>query len=256
MDSDLRLILVDPNPTLCAALQKDFRDLPNVEIVSGCFEELPEFDCVVSAANSFGLMDGGVDAAIIRFFGEALMQRVQRRILDECLGEQPVGTSLIVETGHPKHPFLAHTPTMRIPMSIAQTDNVYLAMWAMLLAVRRHNRTAERRIVTVACPGLGTGCGMMPCQEAARQMSLAYRHFLNPPRSLHWTVATDGLSLPSARRASGAATICFCTPSRRRRGRENEGVHRPGGGRAMGAGVLSFCPLAFHPCRTGGIAVL
>jgi len=53
------------------------------------------------------------------------MKRVQERILQDYLGEQPVGTSIIVETGHHKHPFIAHTPTMRVPMPIATTDNVY-----------------------------------------------------------------------------------------------------------------------------------
>src|SRR5689334_11513044 len=97
---DLRLILVDPKPALCISFQTHFDGLPNVEVVTGYFEQLPKFDCMVSAANSFGLMDGGVDAAITRFFGYALVERVQQRILDEYLGEQPVGTSLIVETAH------------------------------------------------------------------------------------------------------------------------------------------------------------
>ena len=70
--SDFKLILVDLKPALCTAFQKYFSGLPSVEIVNGYFEELPEFDCMVSAGNSFGLMDGGVDAAIIRFFGHAL----------------------------------------------------------------------------------------------------------------------------------------------------------------------------------------
>ncbi len=183
----LKLILVDPNPALCTALHESFEELPGVEIVNGYFEELPEFQCMVSAANSFGLMDGGVDAAIIRFFGHELMERVQQRILDEFLGEQPVGTSLIVETGHPTRPFIAHTPTMRVPMSIARTDHVYLAMWAMLLAVRRHNRSgAQPEIGTVACPGLGTATGKVPYREAARQMALAYAHFLKPPGKIDW----------------------------------------------------------------------
>src|SRR5947209_2836214 len=103
----LKLILVDPNPPLCEAWRYAFQSLPGVEIVNGHFEELPEYDCMVSAANSFGLMDGGVDAAITRFFGAQLMQRVQQRVLDEFLGEQPVGTSFIIETGHAEHPFLA-----------------------------------------------------------------------------------------------------------------------------------------------------
>jgi len=188
---NLKLILADPNPLLCSAFQKHFREIPGVEVVNDRFEHVPEFDCMVSAANSFGLMDGGVDLAIIRFFGEALQDRVQQHILEEYLGEQPVGTSFIVETGHPKHPFVAHTPTMRVPMEIAHTDNVYVAMWAMFLAVRRHNRRAERKIRIVTCPGLGTATGRVPPEEAARQMAWAYRHFLNPPSYIDWRFADE-----------------------------------------------------------------
>jgi len=186
-----RLILVDPQPALCAAWQERFDGLPGVEIVNGYFEHLPAFDCMVSAANSFGHMSGGVDLAIIQFFGLELMERVQARILDEFLGEQPVGTSMIVETGYDDHPYLAHTPTMRIPLPITRTDNVYRAMWAMLLAVRKHNResSAPPLIRTVACPGLGTATGRVPFDEAARQMALAYRFFLDPPTQLDWTVS-------------------------------------------------------------------
>lgn len=187
----LKLILVDPQSSLCLAFQEYFKELPNVEIVNGYFEQLPEFDCMVSAANSFGLMDGGIDLAIIRFFGNTLKDKVQKHILEEYLGEQSVGTSFIVETDHPKHPFLAHTPTMRVPMQIAHTDNVYLAMWAMLLAVRRHNLQAKRQIKIIACPGLGTATGQVPYSEAARQMSFAYKHFLYPPQRIDWQLANE-----------------------------------------------------------------
>ncbi len=185
-----RLIVIAPSQELCNAFEKHFRGLPHVEIIRGRFEHLPDFDCMVSAANSFGLMDGGVDLAISRFFGWQLMDRVQARILEEYLGEQPVGTSIIVETGHEKHPFLAHTPTMRVPMEIAHTDNIYKAMWAMLLAVRRHNQVSNRPIRTVACPGLGTGVGQVPYPEAARQMAMAYRNFHFPPTNIDWPFAS------------------------------------------------------------------
>lgn len=110
-------------------------------------------------------------------------------VLDEYLGEQPVGTSLIVETSSDKHLFLAHTPTMRVPLSIQYTDNIYLAMWSMLLAVRKHNQLSDKKINIVACPGLGTGYGRVPFTEAARQMVLAYKHFLHPPERIDWAYA-------------------------------------------------------------------
>ena len=145
---------------------------------------------MVSPANSFGLMDGGIDAAITQFFGAKLMYAVQKRIIEEYLGEQPVGTSMIVETGNPKHPFLAHTPTMRVPLTISHTDHAYLAMWAMLRAVHHHNQRDERKIHSVACPGLGTGVGRVPFKEASRQMSLAYKNYLNPPTHIDWAYAS------------------------------------------------------------------
>ncbi|MEQ9371966.1 MAG: macro domain-containing protein [Coleofasciculus chthonoplastes F3-SA18-01] len=187
----MKLILVAPSSQLFAAFQQYFSYLPNVEIVNDYFQWLPEFDCLVSPANSFGMMDGGMDAEIVRFFGNSLMTNVQQHILEEFLGEQPVGTSFIVETGHPKHPFLAHTPTMRVPMSIAGTDIPYTAMWAMLLAVRRYNQNATRKIDRIACPGLGTGIGQIPYHEAARQMAVAYDNFLHPPKFLNCIVAAE-----------------------------------------------------------------
>lgn len=190
MSDEFELILVGPDRELCAAWKVCFEGLRRVSIVTSRFEQLSEFDCMVSAANSFGLMDGGVDAAITRFFGDGLPLEVQRRIVAEYRGEQPVGTSMIVETGHPEHPFIAHTPTMRVPMTIARTDNVYRAMWGMLLAVHTHNRAAARPIRIVACPGLGTATGRVPYAEAARQMALAYRNFLDPPARVHWDMAS------------------------------------------------------------------
>jgi O-acetyl-ADP-ribose deacetylase (regulator of RNase III) len=182
--SMLHLVMVDQNPLVCSAFAMHFEAFENVEVENSRFESLEHYDCMVSPANSFGLMDGGIDAAIIRYFGDELMGRVQERIREDYFGEQPVGTSFIVETGHPKHPYLAHTPTMRIPMAIDKTDHVYLAMWAMLRAVAHHNYGAANPIDIVACPGLGTATGQVAPGEAARQMALALNYFMHPPMSI------------------------------------------------------------------------
>lgn len=72
----MKLILVAPDSLLTAAFQQHFNYFPNIEIVNNYFEWLPTFDCLVSPANSFGMMDGGMDAGIIKFFGNSLMDKV------------------------------------------------------------------------------------------------------------------------------------------------------------------------------------
>lgn len=69
-------------------------------------------------------MAAGIDAAVVWRLGEALMERVQHRIMDEYFGEQPVGTAFVLPTGHPSVPFLCHAPTMRVPGGIDGTDKV------------------------------------------------------------------------------------------------------------------------------------
>src|SRR3954447_6226360 len=119
--------LVHPEEAMCAAFRSRFAGLPNVRIVRGRFEDLEPHDCFVTAGNAFGLMTAGIDAAVLRYFGEELMRRVQHRILDQFFGEQPVGTAFVLPTDHPGVPFLAHAPTMRVPGSIEGTDKVYAA---------------------------------------------------------------------------------------------------------------------------------
>lgn len=182
---DFELILIDIDEEVCAEFEEQFGYFPHVRVVNGFFEEVDTYDCMVSPANSFGMMDGGIDKSIIDYFGKELEDDVQHYILEHYSGEQPVGTSFILPTFHPKHPFLAHTPTMQIPQNIEGTTNVYYAMKAMLSAVKLFNKTHEEQIKSVLCPGMGTLIGEMSPYEAVRQMALAYGHFITPPREIH-----------------------------------------------------------------------
>ena len=195
MPYPLDLWLVHPEPEACQAFRHRFDGLPNVRVVQARFEALEPHDCFVTAGNAFGIMTAGIDAAVVGVHGPALMERVQRRIADEYLGEQPVGTCFIEPTETADYPFVAHAPTMRMPGLIAGTDAVYRAAWASLLAVYRHNAAArladtpEAEIRTVAMPSLGTGFGGVRFSESARQMAAAYRHYLAPPHRLDWESA-------------------------------------------------------------------
>src|SRR5947208_11012543 len=168
-----------------------FAGLPNVRVVRGRFEDLEPHDCFVTAGNAFGIMTAGIDAAVIRRFGETLMERVQHRILDEFFGEQPIGTAFLISTGDPTLPFVAHAPTMRVPGNIEGTDKVYAATWAALLAIQAHNQSDPYKIEVVAFPAMGTGFGGVPFGEAARQMAVAYRHYREPPHRLDWDFVVE-----------------------------------------------------------------
>ena len=185
------LWLVHPDDTMCEAFRQRFAELPRVRVIRGRFEDLEPHDCFVSAGNAFGMMTAGIDAAVVRRFGEELMQRVQHRIMDQYFGEQPVGSAFIIPTGDATLPFLAHAPTMRVPGCIEGTDKVYAATWAALLAIQAHNQASADRIEVVAFPALGTGFRGVPFDEAARQMAVAYRHLLKPPHRFDWDVVVE-----------------------------------------------------------------
>ena len=186
MPSDLSLWLVHPDPDMIAAFRSRFAGLPGVVLHACRFEELPPHDCFVTAGNSFGMMTAGIDAAVVHFFGQIIMRLVQREIVTRYLGEQPVGTAFLIETGHAAIPYLVHAPTMRVPTSIEGTTRIHDATWASLLAVHAHNQHASTPIRTVAFPAFGTGFGGVPFDEAARQIAVAYRHYLEPPTYIDW----------------------------------------------------------------------
>src|SRR3954452_17760938 len=107
------LWLIHPDEAMGAAFRHRFAGLPNVRVVRGRFEDLEPHDCFVTAGNAFGLMTAGIDAAVVHRFGAGLMERVQQRIIDEYMGEQPVGTAFVLPTKDPRLPFVVHAPTMR-----------------------------------------------------------------------------------------------------------------------------------------------
>lgn len=182
----LQLHLRDLSNAMVSAWEVAFAGVPGVTISRGdIFSTKPgpidpsdpidvEADAVVSPANSFGYMDGGIDAVYTHVFGPELQERLQALLKAEHAGELPVGQAVIVETGNARIPWCVSAPTMRQPMGVADTLNAFLAFRAALLAVRDHNRTRRSPIHTVLCPGLGTAVGNMPPNRCARQMRAAW----------------------------------------------------------------------------------
>lgn len=171
----MRILLVDRSAPMVRSWQTAFADRDDVEVIEDDYFARPAA-AMVSPANSFGIMDGGLDAAIRDTLGFAVQQRAQRVIVERHHGELPVGAAELVETGDARWPVLVIAPTMRIPESVAQTLNAYLAFRAVLLACKRAS------IASVVCCGLGTGIGGMEPRRSAVQMRMALLHAAGPAR--------------------------------------------------------------------------
>jgi O-acetyl-ADP-ribose deacetylase (regulator of RNase III) len=126
-------------------------------------------NALVSPANSYGFMDGGIDAAYSAFFGPQVQTAVQDAINRRPEGYLPVGASLAVRTGHTRVPFLIVAPTMHTPEEVPSA-NSYRALRAVLRLVEAQPEIGS----DVFCPGLATGTGRVPPAEAAQQMFQAY----------------------------------------------------------------------------------
>jgi O-acetyl-ADP-ribose deacetylase (regulator of RNase III) len=169
----LAIHLRDVDKKVVEAWERAFADVPNVLVSQGdIFEHAA--DAIVSPANSFGYMDGGIDLVYSMYFGWELESRLKALLSERHYGELPVGQAVVLPTGHAFIPFLVSAPTMRVPSIISETANVYLALRAALIAVLTHNKEADTSIQSLLVPGFGTGVGKMPAERAAAQMRLAH----------------------------------------------------------------------------------
>jgi len=139
-----------------------------------CLVSQVDTDAIVSPANSFGAMDGGIDLAYLNEYGKGLADKLQQKIKDECEFEQlPVGTAVSVEIDgsaayQPR--YLIAAPTMITPRAISDADVIWQATAAALFEAWRLG------VGSVAIPGMGTGTGGISKTVAANRMinAIAY----------------------------------------------------------------------------------
>jgi O-acetyl-ADP-ribose deacetylase (regulator of RNase III) len=193
-----KLYLIDSKPELCNKWKQVFSSYPEVEVLKGDYFQ-QSADAIVSPANSFGIMDGGLDLAIRNELGFQIETDIQEVILNKYHGEMPIGAAEIINTNHNKWSFIIAAPTMRIPENIAFTLNAYIAFRAILIAINNFNESKSNRpIKSLVCSGLGTGIGSMEPVKCAAQMRAAYKLIKEPARissfeeihKLHQTLLT------------------------------------------------------------------
>jgi O-acetyl-ADP-ribose deacetylase (regulator of RNase III) len=177
-EPELRLILCALDEPLAAAWHEISNGRDGVTIHQGSVLDV-QVDAVVSPANSYGWMRGGIDAVYARAFPE-VEERVRSAVLAYHGGELPVGEALLVPTGAPRPPWLVSAPTMREPGERLPPDTVhpYLSARAVLRLWSEgmlENGVPVRHVVrSIAMPGLGTGVGGASPKLCAGQVAAAW----------------------------------------------------------------------------------
>ncbi|WP_417392472.1 macro domain-containing protein [Gimesia sp.] len=174
----IRLTAVDE--PLYQAWQRWCGDLPFVDVHPGSIFDAPA-DAIISPANSFGFMDGGIDRLYLERFGTSLQDRVQNQIRENHGGELLVGAATMVETEDLEFPFLIAAPTMRVPMPVENSINAFLAARAIFLFIRDGvipsgqytGQPAREHVKSITVPGLATGVGRMSVVKCAKQVRAA-----------------------------------------------------------------------------------
>lgn len=203
-----QIIFCDLTYTFTAQLQDQFKfdRFPiKINYYTGNIRDMnvPPNSCYLSPANSFGYMDGGIDAVYSIMF-PGIQKLVQERIKSYPyktrlgLSYLPIGSSLLIDLNllnsrremktvpldndqaNESNCFLISAPTMWRPQDVSMTNNAYYAMLSTLSLIRKYNETAlpTRQIKTLICPGLCTGYGKMSYKQSVEQITQAMVEFL------------------------------------------------------------------------------
>lgn len=194
----MKIILCAVETSLAEAWRRFCGDLDAVTIHQGSIFDL-SCDAVVSPANSFGFMNGGIDLLYSQYFGWHVQEQLQQAIKTRHYGELLVGQAEIIETDHAQIPFVIAAPTMRVPMILRDSINPFLAARAVLLLIahgifstgRFAGQRVSDHVKTVAFPGLGTGVGQVGANTCAHQVRAAIEQVVlgNTQFPVSWTVA-------------------------------------------------------------------
>lgn len=180
----LRLVLCAVEDPLAEAWESAADGRREVYTHRGSTLDVPA-EAVVSPANSYGWMRGGIDAIYAHTF-PAIEQHVRSAVLAYHGGELPVGQAVIVPTDMAAPAWLISAPTMREPGERLPQDTVhpYLAARAVFRMWRdgrlEDDRPVRAVVSTIAMPGLGTGIGGVPPSVCARQVMAAWDEVFAP----------------------------------------------------------------------------
>lgn len=136
----------------------------HITVMQGSILEV-DAQVIVNAANSRGIMGGGVAGVIRRAAGPEVENEARRQ------APIPVGQAVLTSGGRTRFRGIIHAPTMPEPAMRIDAENVALATRAALTLAEAQG------FGTIAIPGMGTGVGGVAPQDAAVLMVKEIRAF-------------------------------------------------------------------------------
>lgn len=172
------IVFFDRDSAFVDACRKYFHDVESASFWVGDIRSAEQkpglINSLVSPANSFGFMDGGIDKVYLEMVGLNFQNTLQNAIRSRPGREVLVGQCVALSTENERFPVILSAPTMRVPMRLPEdTINPYLAA----LAVFNERQPGEALWI----PGMGTGCGGVCPDDSARQIRAAYDTWNDSP---------------------------------------------------------------------------
>lgn len=184
----MRIVLADVQSRMRLAWKKFFAGT-DVEVYEGGISSIfdVKVDALVSPANSFGFMDGGIDEFYCEYLGWEVQTKLQEIIKKQFNGELLIGQAACVPTGQVPYKYVISAPTMRVPAILPKnTVNAFLATRAALLVAKSMHKAGM--LESLVFPGMGTGIGKIGFEQCALQMREAY-DFAIGEKSMEFTWA-------------------------------------------------------------------
>ncbi len=138
-----------------------------------------EVDAIVNPANSEGEMGGGVAAAIKKSGGKKIEKEAM------ALAPIPLGHAVVTSAGKLKCEYVIHAPTMMVPVQRTSVKKILSAVTAALQV------STELSIRKLAIPGMGTGTGRVPIEDAAKAIADAIRRFSTSSNAISEIIFVD-----------------------------------------------------------------
>lgn len=175
----LRLHFVSMNQEWINAIKQEFFALGVADFTCDDIQKVPRDDAVfVSAANSLGFMDGGIDLVLSRKMFPGCERLVRQKIAEldikTKLGRPylPIGSALTIPVGPTTDLYVA--PTMFLPHDVSETRNAYYAFLAVLALWSKQPATIRKKTIVITSLCCVPSGGKMDPKISAHQMREAY----------------------------------------------------------------------------------